>query len=46
MLAVYSVDSSGFLTTSSTVANMPQTDFASALMISPSGKFLASGLLS
>jgi hypothetical protein len=42
-LAVYSVDSSGFLTTSSTVANMPQTDFGGTLMISPSGKFLASG---
>jgi len=46
VLAVYSVDSSGFLTSSSTVANMPQTDFASALMISPSGKFLASGRFS
>ncbi|HEY2914495.1 MAG TPA: hypothetical protein VGK21_14120, partial [Candidatus Angelobacter sp.] len=43
VLAVYSVDSSGSLTTSSTVANMPQTDFGGRLMISPSGKFLASG---
>jgi hypothetical protein len=43
VLAVYSVDSSGSLSTSSTVANMPQTDFGGTLMISPSGKFLAWG---
>jgi hypothetical protein len=43
VLAVYSVDSSGSLSTSSTAANMPQTDFGGNLMISPSGKFLASG---
>ena len=43
VLAVYSVDSSGSLSTSSTVANMPHTDFGGNLIISPSGKFLASG---
>jgi hypothetical protein len=43
VLAVYSVDSSGSLSTSSTAANMPQTDFYGKLMISPSGKFLALG---
>lgn len=43
VLAVYSVDSSGVLSTSSTVANMPHTNFGGSLMISPSGKFLASG---
>jgi hypothetical protein len=43
VLAVYSVDSSGFLTTSSTVANMPQTTVGGMIEMSPSGKFLAAG---
>ena len=43
VLAVYSVDSSGFLTTSSTVANMPQTSVGGMIEMSPSGKFLAVG---
>jgi hypothetical protein len=43
VLAVYSVDSSGFLTTSSTVANMPQSNAGGMIEMSPSGKFLAAG---
>jgi hypothetical protein len=43
VLAVYTVDSSGFLTTSSTVANMPQTAVGGMIEMSPSGKFLAAG---
>jgi hypothetical protein len=43
VLAVYSVDSSGFLTTSSTVANMPQTNVGGMVELSLSGKFLAAG---
>lgn len=41
VLAVYSVDSSGVLTTSSTVANMPETTVGGMIEMSPSGKFLA-----
>ncbi|MGA8620861.1 MAG: hypothetical protein WB660_20335 [Candidatus Sulfotelmatobacter sp.] len=42
-LAVYTADSSGNLTTNSTVANMPQiaTNGITALAMSPSGNFLA-----
>ncbi len=42
-LAVYTADSSGNLTTNSTVANMPQiaTNGVTSLAISPSGSFLA-----
>jgi len=43
VLAVYTVDSSGHLTTSSTVANMPHTAVGELIVISPSGKFLALG---
>jgi len=43
VLAVYSVDSSGSLTTSSTVANMPQTTVGGMIEMSLSGKFLAAG---
>ena len=43
VLAVFSVDGSGFLNTSSTVANMPQIALNGMLVASPSGKFLASG---
>lgn len=43
VLAVYSVDSSAFLTTSSTVANMPQSNAGGMIEMSPAGKFLASG---
>jgi hypothetical protein len=42
-LAVYTVDSSGGLTTISTVANMPQTAIGGNIVMSPSGKFLALG---
>jgi hypothetical protein len=48
VLATYSFDSSGFLTTSSTVANMPQSaaGIGGMIAMSPSGKFLAVGGLS
>lgn len=43
VLAVYTVDGSGSLTTNSTVANMPQTAVGTNIVMSPSGKFLAVG---
>jgi hypothetical protein len=45
VLATYTADSNGILTTKSTYENMPATDLAavSAMSISPSGKLLAVG---
>lgn len=43
VLAVYTVDGSGGVTTNSTVANMPQTAVGAMIVMSPSGKFLALG---
>jgi hypothetical protein len=43
VLAVYTVDGSGSVTTNSTVANMPQTAVGGNIVMSPSGKFLALG---
>jgi len=43
VLAVYTVDGSGSVTTNSTVANMPQTAVGTNIVMSPSGKFLAAG---
>ena len=42
-LAVYTADSAGDLTSTSTFADMPQTAAGDVLAISPSGKFLAAG---
>src|SRR5262249_3260530 len=43
VLAVYTVDGSGNVTTTSTVANMPKSDVGGLIAMLRSGKFLAAG---